>query len=64
MLFRPVIFRMYTSVLKKQVNFPGLILDLFACAYQVPNPPHFNPEDEGNMFLRNVGIKPEGYTVQ
>jgi hypothetical protein len=30
----------------------------------LPNTPHFNPEDRGSMFLRNVGFQPEDYTAQ
>jgi hypothetical protein len=25
---------------------------------------NFSPEDEGNIFLRNVGVRPEEYTGQ
>jgi hypothetical protein len=29
----------------------------------IPHPTHFNPEEGGNMFLQNVGIHLEGFTV-
>jgi hypothetical protein len=29
----------------------------------IPHPTHFNPDDGGNMFLWNISIRLQGYTV-